>query len=65
MKQPTLIHGPGFHRMKTRLGVEGSEALRQQVIRDQAAALALVARPPANKQDHTTYKIYPKSKRRE
>lgn len=53
--------GPGFRRMKARLGPERMEAMRIQVLREQEKALAeaLAAPRPAAPQERTTYTDYP------
>lgn len=55
--------GPGWGRMMARLGPTRAEALRQQVLREQAAALAdAAAASTATKRDRTTYTDYPPPK---
>ncbi len=51
-------YGPGMDRMMARMGTGTAEALRQQVLVDQANALAAV---PAliEKKDQATYRDYP------
>ncbi len=58
--------GPGYARRMTRLGPDRAEALRQQVLREQAAALAEAAstRPPVES-DHDTYQDYPPPRQHE
>lgn len=60
------VEGPGFRRMKARLGLERMEELRQQTLREQDAAMARALRAPAARgptQDRASYRDYPKPAR--
>lgn len=59
--------GPGYARMKARLGPKKAEALRQQVLKEQADALSEAGKHrDATVRDRDSYVEYPppKSKRR-
>lgn len=57
-------YGRGFARMKAVLGPEKSEQMRQQVLRDQEAALSEVGKHRVAKleRDRTGYTDYPEPK---
>jgi hypothetical protein len=52
--------GPGRARMLRCLGPERAEALRQQVLREQQAALERVHTEPVPHRDRRTYRNYPR-----
>lgn len=56
------VEGPGYRRMKARLGPERLEALRLDTLRLQQEALSgvRVAKPPKPGADRESYKGYPK-----
>jgi hypothetical protein len=59
MNTPTSC-GPGFARMQARLGPDRAEALRQDTLRRQEAALSEAATTrPAAEGDHGAYADYP------
>ena len=53
------VEGPGYRRMKARLGPEKMEEMRLRVLREQAAALADAQPPAGATQDRTSYRGYP------
>lgn len=55
------FYGPGFRRMRRRLGPKKLEALRQLTLEDQRGARAKWGDQPVNERDRTTYKDYPVS----
>lgn len=55
------VEGPGFRRMKARLGPERMEELRQQTLREQREALASTPERGAE-QDRADYRGYPAPK---
>jgi len=57
-----MKHGPGYYRMKARLGVDNAETLRLQVLKEQAEALSAVRTSMPAKQDREGYKDYPPPK---
>lgn len=59
-KSDVEVEGPGYRRMKARLGSEAMEALRLRVLREQDEALAQTTRPaqPAAS-DRAGYRNYP------
>ena len=60
------VEGPGFRRMKARLGPERMEELRQQTLREQDAAMARALRKSAVRgpaQDRASYRDYPRPAR--
>jgi hypothetical protein len=62
--EPTKPNPPGFDRMKARLGDVKAEALRQQVVAEQAAALdetKAAAKPPKAKTTKTKTALKPKT----
>lgn len=68
-KLPELVtnlpmYGLGFSRMKDRMGDKGAETMRQQVLRDQEAALSEVGKHRAEVagRDRSSYVDYPKPK---
>lgn len=58
------VEGPGYRRMKARLGPERMEEMRLRTLREQDEALARAAarpvKPAAPAQDRTSYRGYPK-----
>lgn len=63
VSMPTPSYGRGFDRMKKNLGAENAEALRQQVVADQEAALADAAGRPRVQRDRSQYRDYPAPKK--
>jgi len=62
MKMPK--YGAGFRRMKNRLGPQRVEEIRQQVLKDQQAALADAGDVRTYHRDRTSYTDYPKPRRK-
>lgn len=61
---PLPSHGPGFRRMQERLGPERMEALRQDNLRRQLEARAMISgEMPELERDRDTYSEYPPPKR--
>lgn len=57
-------YGPGFERMRSRMGRAALASLRRKVVAEQEAALveASTRRPVEETTDRTTYKDYPATK---
>lgn len=61
----TPPEGPGLRRMRARLGPTRTEELRQQVLREQEAALIEAASGrPVVERDRCAYRDYPPVRRR-
>ncbi len=62
------IEGPGYRRMKARLGPEKMEEMRLRTLREQDEALARAAARPAGRaapaQDRASYRGYPEPARK-
>ena len=55
-----MPESPGFRRLRARLGRDKAEALRQQVLEEQRAALVDAGKHrPINERDRTIYHDYP------
>lgn len=59
MKKVEVIRGPGFERMRARLGEEGMEALRLDTLRIQTSTREFISA-----RDRETYQDYPPPKRK-